>query len=517
MASEAQRVGDAAKLAREGAPHDDDLFCFDSTCYHAGGPLGNGDIEDVNGEPCVVCPWHMYQVALADGAKYYQPLIMKDGKMKPGGWKKKENAQRTHHVQERQDGVYVTLNLDGKYDSDEYGGMSTCGGNSNASNKPVHSKRNFALPRRSGHVLSGASPAVPGMPMPAPIAAPGSMPNPGQVSTSLANLSTLDVEEEADLDDEEDLGLIGGQNARTEGSARSREDDWTQLVVAKKVRVSEACVSLYLDATTLEGNDEVLRKLYSIDADFGDGTIVDVDDLFDTRHLDVGLVLNADSAELTHRPYTPVRSAKRSLNASRKEHLIHLEIRVYPGGKLGPRLAALEPGDKVFARPGTTPAADSLPEKAFPPLADLTKVFLFAGGSGITPILQVLQNCLDAQVKLQITIVCANKTLSRMLGADALGSLVNEAANRPEITLRVFHVLTDAQVALPSDVEHIKFVQSTRVNDLPFLQNKVAVPAQSSGTSVFAWCGPQGFMSALRSSLVEGLGATPHRCVEYLG
>lgn len=38
------------------------------TCA-AGGPLGLGDIEDVNGHTCVVCPWHYYVVALDNGEK----------------------------------------------------------------------------------------------------------------------------------------------------------------------------------------------------------------------------------------------------------------------------------------------------------------------------------------------------------------------------------------------------------------------------------------------------------------
>lgn len=35
----------------------------------AGGPLALGDIEDVNGHTCLVCPWHYYVVALENGEK----------------------------------------------------------------------------------------------------------------------------------------------------------------------------------------------------------------------------------------------------------------------------------------------------------------------------------------------------------------------------------------------------------------------------------------------------------------
>ncbi len=38
------------------------LHAMDSTCFHAGGPLGVGDIEEVNGRKCIICPWHYYKV-----------------------------------------------------------------------------------------------------------------------------------------------------------------------------------------------------------------------------------------------------------------------------------------------------------------------------------------------------------------------------------------------------------------------------------------------------------------------
>lgn len=77
------------------------IYCIDSICFHAGGPLvgltkvgqqrcdfpravprkqtlhsyrpisprllqqGIGDIEDVNGQKCLVCPWHFYRVGSA--------------------------------------------------------------------------------------------------------------------------------------------------------------------------------------------------------------------------------------------------------------------------------------------------------------------------------------------------------------------------------------------------------------------------------------------------------------------
>jgi nitrite reductase/ring-hydroxylating ferredoxin subunit len=77
------------------------LYCLDSICYHMGGPLTVGDIEDYAGHECIVCPWHHYAVTLDTGAKMYQSLAMIDGKMCPGDWKANCNQQRTHPVEIR--------------------------------------------------------------------------------------------------------------------------------------------------------------------------------------------------------------------------------------------------------------------------------------------------------------------------------------------------------------------------------------------------------------------------------
>jgi len=40
---------------------------MDAVCSHEGGPLNLGDIEDVGGDRCLVCPWHRYEFKLTDG------------------------------------------------------------------------------------------------------------------------------------------------------------------------------------------------------------------------------------------------------------------------------------------------------------------------------------------------------------------------------------------------------------------------------------------------------------------
>jgi nitrite reductase/ring-hydroxylating ferredoxin subunit len=136
------------------------LACLDSTCYHAGGPLALGDLEEVNGEACIKCPWHSYCISLHDGSKLYESLQMdpETKKLTPAGWKKKTHAQRVHEV--RQDDktgeVFVRLNLEGVCDSDEYSGSVICGERVKAGDKSgnLRGKDGTALlPERSGHVL----------------------------------------------------------------------------------------------------------------------------------------------------------------------------------------------------------------------------------------------------------------------------------------------------------------------------------------------------------------------------
>ncbi|KAA8495753.1 Rieske domain-containing protein [Porphyridium purpureum] len=91
------------------------LYCVDSVCYHAGGPLTAGNIEDVAGRECVVCPWHSYKLDLSTGEGLYTDLNYKIAS--------KGKRQRTHDVQQRGDGrIYVRLNLTepDSLPSDEY-------------------------------------------------------------------------------------------------------------------------------------------------------------------------------------------------------------------------------------------------------------------------------------------------------------------------------------------------------------------------------------------------------------
>ncbi|MEW5301369.1 MAG: hypothetical protein WDW36_004232 [Sanguina aurantia] len=104
-----------------------DLKAIDSICFHAGGPLGLGDIEEVNGRSCILCPWHYYKIDVTSGDKYYQSVSWHNGKMVPGDWQSNGQQQRVHRVTEQDGNIYLTINTEGKVDSDEYACKADCG------------------------------------------------------------------------------------------------------------------------------------------------------------------------------------------------------------------------------------------------------------------------------------------------------------------------------------------------------------------------------------------------------
>ncbi|KAE8635765.1 hypothetical protein XENTR_v10002727 [Xenopus tropicalis] len=86
----------------------------------AGGPLHLGDIEDIAGQTCVICPWHNYTIALATGEGLYQGTDPLDP-LRTKKWFSKGVKQRIHKVNVKNGGVYVTLSDTSiRCDSDDY-------------------------------------------------------------------------------------------------------------------------------------------------------------------------------------------------------------------------------------------------------------------------------------------------------------------------------------------------------------------------------------------------------------
>ncbi|GET89314.1 hypothetical protein, conserved [Leishmania tarentolae] len=103
-----------------------ELYAIDNACYHHGGPLLLGDIEEMGGHPCIVCPWHSYKISLDTGEGLYLGV-----ELSPNGGKPKQAVrskgckQRAHKViVDEADDVYVLVDLSGPtLESDRYASM----------------------------------------------------------------------------------------------------------------------------------------------------------------------------------------------------------------------------------------------------------------------------------------------------------------------------------------------------------------------------------------------------------
>lgn len=144
---------------------DGKLYCLDSVCHHAGGPLVLGDIEEVDGKACLVCPWHFYHVSIVTGEKYYQRASPgEDGRLHAAEWTSVGPRQRTHDVESRDDGkIWVKLNLQGSYASDEYATKVECGARvkSGALRVAQTERDGSRSPNRSASPMRGTPPASP--------------------------------------------------------------------------------------------------------------------------------------------------------------------------------------------------------------------------------------------------------------------------------------------------------------------------------------------------------------------
>ncbi|KAG7481271.1 hypothetical protein MATL_G00064670 [Megalops atlanticus] len=100
--------------------HQGVFHAMDMRCYHSGGPLENGDIEEFNGRLCIVCPWHKYKITLAEGEALYQAVDPAQKPPKPQ-WLSKGVKQRIHTVSDINGDIFVTFNnIPGSIESDFY-------------------------------------------------------------------------------------------------------------------------------------------------------------------------------------------------------------------------------------------------------------------------------------------------------------------------------------------------------------------------------------------------------------
>lgn len=102
--------------------HQGVFYAIDCYCYHAGGTLENGDIEDINGKLCIICPKHKYKITLAEGEGLYRARNPKENPPVLR-WYSKGVKQRVHTVTETNGKVFVKLVMNPYWiESDYYQG-----------------------------------------------------------------------------------------------------------------------------------------------------------------------------------------------------------------------------------------------------------------------------------------------------------------------------------------------------------------------------------------------------------
>lgn len=84
------------------------VIALDARCYHHGAPLLEGDIEELGGRPCIVCPWHRYRIAIdAAGVGECLYVGLTDVATGETAVKSKGLKQRPHAVRVVGDAVLV--------------------------------------------------------------------------------------------------------------------------------------------------------------------------------------------------------------------------------------------------------------------------------------------------------------------------------------------------------------------------------------------------------------------------
>ncbi len=187
----------------------------------------------------------------------------------------------------------------------------------------------------------------------------------------------------------------------------------------------------------------------------------------------IALAFTEESGKVVSRSYTPI---------STDEDLGYFEllVKLYPGGLMSRHLQALQVGDLVRARG---------PKGAMiykPGLCE--RIGMIAGGSGITPMLQIIKAVLAQRPAdtTQIDLIFANRTYEDILMKDVLDEM---AAKDPGF--RVHYVLSQAPGGWTESTGHV-------TKDMI----KEKLPPPRAATKIML-CGPPGMQNAMITYLEE--------------
>ncbi|NXG29579.1 RFESD protein, partial [Dromaius novaehollandiae] len=102
--------------------HEGKFYAMDSRCYlaHFLSLLFFFSFQDINGQPCIICPWHKYKITLETGEGLYQAINPMEQSPTPR-WQSKGVKQRIHKVTVDNGNIYVSPpDLSVSFDSDYY-------------------------------------------------------------------------------------------------------------------------------------------------------------------------------------------------------------------------------------------------------------------------------------------------------------------------------------------------------------------------------------------------------------
>jgi len=169
------------------------------------------------------------------------------------------------------------------------------------------------------------------------------------------------------------------------------------------------------------------------------------------------------------RPYTPITTDD-------QKGYFELLIKGYPTGIVSKYLTTLKPGDSVEVKG---------PFQKLPYTANMKKkIGMVAGGSGITPMLQVLKEILkNPKDKTEVTLIFGNQTPADILCRKELDALVASSKGQ----LKVFYVV-DKNDTNDRGIKHVGFVDQKLASSV--------LPAPSPDTLVYV-CGPPGMLKAV--------------------
>lgn len=167
------------------------------------------------------------------------------------------------------------------------------------------------------------------------------------------------------------------------------------------------------------------------------------------------------------RPYTPVKGPKGHMDFA---------IKVYPEGKMSSYIHTLKLGEGLQVK-------GPIPKISVSKLAKHSHIGMIAGGTGITPMLQIIEEAIEKKLPLKMSLVYANVSPDDIMLRDRLETLARENQK----TLKVYLVVDKTnEKSWPKEL--IGYVTKDMLRQI--------MPAPD-GASMILVCGPPGMMNSV--------------------